>query len=254
MGSATSKTARAAPTRKYPTRAAGASPAQAQARTRPPGAPIASNVPPKAQPPRPPRPRKPEPAAVEEPQRELEQTEATEAAADVKDNDFADRLRQMGIVQPNPTFSPSSTAGPVQSPAPGARPTGGAEVRGHDADILRQIENHRRQYASAGPSSSAASPAARPNTTLTVLEARRRIQDQAAADHESFAQKGREFLSALTLRDALVLRSRGVEPAAIEKRLRLKPGVIARLGHPGLVEALNVAQAVEESIPRNTKK
>lgn len=160
----------------------------------------------------------------------------------------------MGIVQPNPTFSPSSTAGPVHLPATGSRPTGGAEVRGHDADILRQIENHQRQYASARPPSASASGSNRPNTTLTVLEARRRIQDQAAADSESFSQKGREFLSALTLRDALVLRSRGMPPAAIEQRLRLKPGVIARLGRPGLVEALNVAQAVDEPIHKSTTK
>ncbi|CAK7208415.1 hypothetical protein SBRCBS47491_000084 [Sporothrix bragantina] len=246
MGSAASKTARAAPTRKYPTRAAGASPAQTQTRTRPPrAAPAPSEAPSQAQPPRPPRPREAEP--VPEPE-----SEQIDGAADVKDDDFADRLRQMGIVQPNPTYSPSSTAGPVHLPSSGARPTGGAEVRGHDADILRQIENHRKQYAS--PSSATRSAVARPNTTLTVLEARRRIQDQAAADSESFAQNGREFLSALTLRDALVLRSRGVDSAAIEKRLRLKPGVVARLGNLGLVEALNVAQAAEESIPQNAKK
>ena len=170
------------------------------------------------------------------------------------DNDFADRLRQMGIVQPNPTFSPSSTAGPVQLPPSGSRPSGGTEVRGHDADILRQIENHRRQYAPGGSASSATASAARPNTTLTVLEARRRIQDQAAADSEAFAQNGREFLSAITLRDALVLRSRGIEPAAIEKRLRLKPGVIVRLGRPGMVEALNVAQVAEDSIPKASRR
>ncbi|CAK7198681.1 hypothetical protein SEUCBS139899_001345 [Sporothrix eucalyptigena] len=246
MGSAVSKTSRAAPPRKYPMRAAGASPAQAQKRTRPHRAPQASESPSLAQPPRPPRPREPEPAPEPGP-------EPDPVVGDAKDNDFADRLRQMGIVQPNPTFSPSSTAGPVQLPTSGARPTGGAEVRGHDADILRQIEQHRQQYARPNPSSSSGARAARPNTTLSVLEARRRIQDQAAADSEDFGRNGREFLSALTLRDALVLRDRGAEPAAIESRLRLKPGVVARLGRPGIVGALNVAQK-EEAIPKGEKK
>ncbi|CAK7274694.1 hypothetical protein SEPCBS119000_006303 [Sporothrix epigloea] len=244
MGSGASKTARTGPARKYPTRAVGASPAQAQSRIRTPRAQAASDSPSPAQPPRPPRPREEADAAQDPgPDRGPEPIAGVEEGNDI---DFADRLRQMGIVQPNPTFSPSSTAGDKHAPAPGARPTGGAEVRGHDADMLRQIANHQRQYASAGPSSSAsASSAMRPNTTLTVLEARRRIQDQAAADSETFAQHGREFLSALTLRDALVLRSRGMTAAAIEQRLRLKPGVVARLGRPGLVEALNVAQTTQ---------
>lgn len=159
----------------------------------------------------------------------------------------------MGIVQPNPTYSPSSTAEPVQLPTSGSRPTGGSEVRGHDDDILRQIERHRQQYAQPPPRSSSAT-APRPNTTLSVLEARRRIQDLATADDENVAQSGRELLSALTLRDALVLRSRGVDPATIEKRLRLKAGVIARLGPRGLVEALNVAQSTEETAPKAEKK
>lgn len=155
----------------------------------------------------------------------------------------------MGIVQPNPTFSPSSTTGPVQLPTSGSRPTGGAEIRGHDDDILRQIERHRQQYARP-PVQSPSGTAVRPNTTLSVLDARRRIQDLAAADDENISQHGREFLSALTIRDALVLRSRGVDPNTIEKRLRLKAGVIARLGPRGLFEALNVAEPEQDAAPK----
>lgn len=155
----------------------------------------------------------------------------------------------MGIVQPNPTFSPSSTAGPVQLPTTGSRPTGGVEVRGHDDDILRQIERHRQQYARPSAQSPSGT-AVQPNTTLSVLDARRRIQDLASADDENISQHGREFLSALTIRDALVLRSRGIDPNTIEKRLRLKAGVIARLGPRGLFEALNVAEPAQDASPK----
>ncbi|KIH88254.1 hypothetical protein SPBR_07755 [Sporothrix brasiliensis 5110] len=247
MGSAASKAARAAPPRKYPTRAAGASPTATQMQPRAPrekesDASKARQLESSAQErrPRPPWPREPDPAA----------DPTTEAAtkADDKDLHFADRLRQMGIVQPNPTFSPSSTAGPVQLPTTGSRPTGGAEVRGHDDDMLRLIARNRQQYVQ----SPATAP--RPNTTLSVLDARRRIQDLAAADDEDMAESGREFLSALTLRDTLVLRSRGVDPAVIEKRLRLKGGVVARLGPRGLVEALHAADSAEEASKAESKR
>lgn len=70
MGSAASKTARAAPTRKYPTRATGASPAQNQPRApRPKARPSQESRPSESsapeQPSRPSRPREPEPVTAE---------------------------------------------------------------------------------------------------------------------------------------------------------------------------------------------
>ena len=124
---------------------------------------------------------------------------------------FSNRLKQMGIAQPNPTFSPSSTA------------TAGPDT------------------AQAMPES--AYPSASNNTTLSVLEARQRLQDKAdnEFDHTGrSSDKGREFLDVATIRDILALRARGVDSAAIESRLRLKTGVVKRLGPPGMVAALGV--------------
>ena len=149
----------------------------------------------------------------------------------------------MGIVQPNPTFSPSSIAG--RGPSSSSN-----DVGGPDADMLRQIQQHQQQYGR--PSSPSARAPPMRNTTLSVLDARRRIQDQAAADQEQSMTKagrarGQEFLRAATIRDALALRARGVDAAAIEKALHLKAGVVERLGPRGLFEALNVPKAPAET-------
>jgi len=115
----------------------------------------------------------------------------------------------MGVAEPNPTFSPSSTATPgafVSQPVPGP----------------------------GYPSSSS-------NTTLSVLEARRRLQDEAAAEFDRTGRstdRGREFLDVATIRDILILRDQGIDSAAIESRFNLKAGVLKRLGPPGAVSAL----------------
>jgi len=122
--------------------------------------------------------------------------------------DFSNRLKQMGVAQPNPTFSPSSTAAPGP---PTSRPVPGPN------------------YPS--PSS---------NTTLSVLEARRVLEQQADQELGNMGRstdKGREFLDVATIRDILVLRDQGVDPATIESRLHLRQGVVRRLGPPLLVSA-----------------
>ena len=123
--------------------------------------------------------------------------------------DFADRLRKMGIAQPNPTFSPSSIASPFP-----------------DASGIRQSFS-TPQF----PSSSS-------NATLGVLEVRRRLEARAKRELENMGKstdKGREFLDIGTVKQMLVLRQGGASAADIETRLRLKPGVVARLGPPGMV-------------------
>ncbi|KAK1755244.1 hypothetical protein QBC47DRAFT_383175 [Echria macrotheca] len=130
--------------------------------------------------------------------------------SELVDPAFADRLRQMGIVQPNPTFSPSSTAASFQ-----------------DMMSTAQSSMAAPKYP---PSSS--------NPTLAVLEARRRLQEKAEQEFEELGvsgAQGREFLDINTIRNILVMRQRGESAAAIESRLRLKPGVVARLGPPGIV-------------------
>jgi hypothetical protein len=122
---------------------------------------------------------------------------------------FAERLKQMGIAQPNPTFSPSSTAS--------ARPD---EPFSHVP----------------GP----AYPSSKNNTTLGVLEARRQLQEQADLEFETRGRsnsQGRQFLDVGIIRKILVLRQQGVHPGDIEARLKLKRGVVDRLGPVGMVEA-----------------
>ncbi|KAK4105655.1 hypothetical protein N658DRAFT_492133 [Parathielavia hyrcaniae] len=123
--------------------------------------------------------------------------------------DFASRLQKMGIVQPNPIFSPSSIADPFP-----------------DAYGMPQLMSNPR----FPPSSN--------NATLSALEMRRQIE--AGAKHEldnmgKSTDKGREFLDIATVKQILVLRQGGASARDIESRLRLKPGVVARMGPQGLV-------------------
>lgn len=123
--------------------------------------------------------------------------------------DFAARLHQMGIVQPNPTYSPSSIASPYP-----------------DASGIRQSVS-APQY-----------PASSKNATLGVLDVRRQLEARAKEEFENTGKstdRGREFLDIGTIRQILVLRQSGVSAADIEARLRLKPGVVARFGPQGVV-------------------
>lgn len=115
----------------------------------------------------------------------------------------------MGIVQPNPTYSPSSIASPVS-----------------DASGIQQSISTPRF------------PSASRNATLGVLEARRRLEAEAKEELENTGRstdKGREFLDVATVKQILVLRERGVPASDIEARLRLKSGIVARLGPMGIV-------------------
>ncbi|TLS22631.1 uncharacterized protein PpBr36_05738 [Pyricularia pennisetigena] len=126
---------------------------------------------------------------------------------------FADRLRQIGAVQPNPTLSHSSTFAQRQGGGPSAAYT-------HPSSAVAQ------------------------NTTLSALAARHRIQEQADREFAAMGRagfEGRELLDAATIRDVLIMRSRGIAPDRIEERLRLKQGVVRRLGPPGMVAALGAS-------------
>ncbi|KAI1766689.1 hypothetical protein GGR53DRAFT_464186 [Hypoxylon sp. FL1150] len=115
---------------------------------------------------------------------------------------FSQRLKQMGVATPNPTLSNSSTAS--QYPV----------------------------FPDRGPRGSSY-PAAAQNPTLGVLEARQRLQEQATLEFEQ-PGRGREFLDVGTLKQVLTMQARGLAPADIEKRLRLKSGVVERLGPRGV--------------------
>lgn len=115
--------------------------------------------------------------------------------------DFARRLQQMGVAQPNPTYSASSTATPMQE----------------------------HQETPTGP----LYPSAIHNVTLSALEARRAVQQQADEDFEAMGRassQGRRFIDMRTLVDAMQLLSQGRSPIEVEKKLQLQPGLLSKLG------------------------
>lgn len=120
---------------------------------------------------------------------------------DGRDPDFAAQLRTIGPVTPNPTFSPSSTFA-RQQPAPTVFP-----------------------------------PASNP--ALLVFSARQRLTKAAEQELEAMGRsgfQGREYLDALTIRQVLAMRDRqGLSAEEIERLLRLKSGVVGRLGERGVV-------------------
>lgn len=124
---------------------------------------------------------------------------------------FSNRLHQMGIVDPSPTYSPSSTAGPQQ----GGKP----QVAG--APVF---------------------PSAKQNTTLSVLEARSRLQQLADEDTEAFSRVGnkaqRRFADMRTLVDAIQLQDRGMAAAEVERKLGLKAGLLGKFGERGVLTHL----------------
>lgn len=219
MGASTSKAARGAASRKYPTRAPGAAVSQtAQAASRP-----RPNASPREQGPPRDGPRDDGMAAtyiVYETHQpmiyvcEPMLTQKLAARADAVDPDFSprgfsQRLHDMGIADPNPTYSPSSTAD-VQPVAP-------------SAPIF---------------------PSARHNATLSVLESRRQLQERADADLEATGQSGthgRRFVDMRTLVDAVQLQKKGHQPTDIERRLRLEPNLLRKLGRPGVLTHISTA-------------
>ncbi|KAI8626768.1 hypothetical protein F5Y19DRAFT_216133 [Xylariaceae sp. FL1651] len=151
---------------------------------------------------------------------------------------FSERLRKMGVATPHPTLSRSSTAGPFASPPSSsstAAPPSSTTVQ--TSSSLSPPSSSPSQSPSSSTNTNATTTAYYPppsqNRTLNALEARRDLQARAQAEFED-PSAGREFLDAAMLRQVLLLRARGVAARDIEARFRLKSGVVARLGPPGV--------------------
>lgn len=115
---------------------------------------------------------------------------------------FSSRLQQMGVVDPNPTFSPSSTASP---------------------------EFPQGQFSQGPSPTQPLYPSSRTNTTLSALEARRRLQALADQELESGAAR-RRFADIRTVVDAVRLRDNGWKDGDIEAKLGVQDGFVKRLG------------------------
>ncbi|TDZ46020.1 hypothetical protein CTRI78_v009131 [Colletotrichum trifolii] len=147
MGASSSKAAQGA-ARKFPTRAPGAVPPTSTSTSATRAAPV------------------PTPPQSQSPQARPKAKAATSKTDDIladsinPDNvteEFSSRLRQMGVVQPNPTFSPTSTA---------------------------QQFPHAAATQSPGP----LYPSISRNQTLGTLEARRKMQQRATEEFEGLVQ------------------------------------------------------------------
>jgi hypothetical protein len=126
--------------------------------------------------------------------------------AEAATNSFSKRLHDMGIVDPNPTFSLSSTV-----------------AFNPDMRVPRGVSRVAR------PGS---------NHTLAALERRRELQRLAEAEVASVGQKGyagREFLDIGTIARVLALLQAGEGALSIEKQLKLKSGVVDRLRSRGTI-------------------
>lgn len=140
-------------------------------------------------------------------------TESRDDGLDSSDvtGDFSRRLQQMGVVQPNPTYSPSSTAGTHGDAAP-PTPLG---------PMFPSVSN---------------------NTTLSVLEARQRLQRAAEEELEAGGQsssQSRRFVDMRTLVDAMQLRHRGMSSADIERKLRMRPGLLQIIENRSLISHIS---------------
>lgn len=121
---------------------------------------------------------------------------------------FSSRLHQMGVAEPNPTWSPSSTA---------------------DVSSMLSQQPTAPLAPQFAPSTS--------NTTLSVLENRSRLQELADREFEAGAER-RRFVDVRGLVEAVRMREKGWADADIEDKLRLQEGVVSRLGNKKLVKHL----------------
>ncbi|PIG88845.1 hypothetical protein AARAC_011491 [Aspergillus arachidicola] len=115
------------------------------------------------------------------------------------------------------------------------------DLDGRDPDFaasLRGIGPHIRLRRQRGDSIQTVFPRAA-NPALLVVTARQKIAKAAEREVELTGRQGftgREYLDALTIRQALSMRDRqGMPSGEIERLLRLKKGVMDRLGEKGVV-------------------
>ncbi|RMX95216.1 hypothetical protein D0868_11852 [Hortaea werneckii] len=197
MGASGSKASRAAGSaaRQYPNRPAPAPPSQP-----------ATNAPPQP----PPAPNH-EPGPTVKPQARAAGSRDEAINLDASDPDFAQSLRSIGPVQPNPTLSPTSAF-----PNPG-----------------NPNKNLTQAPRPLGPNP-------RENPTLVALDSRAKLQEAADAEFQMAGKRGhegRQFLDVYMIRQILIERDvQGRSAEEIERKMGLKKGVVERLGGKGVVQ------------------
>lgn len=122
----------------------------------------------------------------------------------------------MGVAQPHPTYSPSSTASRHIS-APGI----------NDGPIHTQ----------------ASQPFSRSNPVLSVLESRQRLQRQARTEFDALGEGRkdlRQFIDMRLILTAMRMRRDGAAMADIEHQLQLRRGLLNKLGRPGVLSHVSL--------------
>ncbi|KAL4784815.1 hypothetical protein BJX76DRAFT_356675 [Aspergillus varians] len=213
MGSSASKpvrsAAQAASRRQYPKQPPTASPATASPspaatapRQPPPPPPSSASREPKIQP------RTPAPGPTYHSKEKASTEKSSVIDLDGRDPHFAASLRSIGPVTPSPTFSNSSTF--------------------NQAQTQPQMPSHTSP--SVFPTAS--------NPALLAVTARQRINKEAEAETEDMGRgrfAGRRYLDALTVRQVIAMRDKqGLGEREIERALRLKTGVVEKVGAKGI--------------------
>jgi hypothetical protein len=159
------------------------------------------------------------------------------------------RLQTLGPVQPNPTFSNSSTFNqrpPLHNPA-------NPHIRKQNSSLpshSQQASHDPSLSAAFIPSASAPSQSIFPhsqqtqhqnqrqNPAVSLLTARYRLAEEAEKEFGNIGKsggQGRRFLDVVTIRKVLDMRDEGVPSGEIERRLELRKGVVGQLGRRGVV-------------------
>lgn len=132
---------------------------------------------------------------------------------DTQDADFQSRLTQIGPVQPVPTASHSSTFAPV-------------------AQVVRSASSEKS--TSSPFSGQQLFPSTSSNPALLIVQARERFAKIFEEESNNLGRgnfKGRTIITAAELKNVLSMRDDGRRrPDEIEKQLRLREGLLGKLG------------------------
>ncbi|PMD17141.1 hypothetical protein NA56DRAFT_280694 [Hyaloscypha hepaticicola] len=178
------------------------------------------------------------------------ETDAQDPELDAPNPGLSARLQELGPVQPNPTFSNSSTFNfqtrpPLQNPAnptPSRSQTSSPQSQQSSSDPSLSgqfIPSASNPQQSIFPSKSHPEAGGRPNPAVSLLTARYRLAEEAEREFANLGKAsagGRQFLDVITIRKVLEMRDeKGLQEGEIERRLELRKGVVGRLGRGGVV-------------------
>ncbi|KAF2201088.1 hypothetical protein GQ43DRAFT_47619 [Delitschia confertaspora ATCC 74209] len=211
MGSSASKSARTAGSaaRKYPTKPTNATTARA---------PISPS-----------RPAQPSSGSPTNPDPQASSTGPQEIDLDARNTVLGANLRSLGAVEPNPHFSPSSRS-----------PLDPQQNHNRNSPPSNQIKSSYAAPTAQDFTSQFSFPDHSTNPAVRLLEARRKIQNQAEEEISLIGRRGfngRRFIDVHIVRQAILRREKGESEEKIERDLGVERGRLSVLGK-GFVRAV----------------